>query len=107
MHQACLCVCVCVCVCVCTQGGTKFAPKLSIPCQNVSKKVGKNTTYVLRRLVIEKNVTVKWGNILPSSAHFTITKRVVRCTQDSDRMALMYLKNHGIHTYITKTATCS
>lgn len=92
---------------MCTRGGTKFAPKLSIPCQNVSGKCRYNTTYVLRRLVIEINVTVKWGNILSSSAHFTITKRVVRCTKDSDRTALMYLKNHGIHTYITKIATIS
>ena len=55
VHRVCLSVraCVYVCVCVCTQGGTKFAPKFSIPCQNVSKKCRYNTTYVLRRLVLE------------------------------------------------------
>jgi len=68
---------------VCTQCGIKFATKLSIPCQNVSKKCRYTTTYVLRRLVTEINVTVKWGNILSGTVRFTITKRVVRCTQDT------------------------
>jgi hypothetical protein len=61
----------------------------------VTKRLSHGTA-LLKRLVIEIHVTVKWGNILPSSVYVTKIQRDVTCTQDSGRTSLICFNNHAM-----------